>query len=253
MSSATSLIYHPSVTHYLKFVSTTVGRDKLLRTIQYFSRFYAWYLLRTNGLQTAVASYGALKTQLGLTRKLLRIGKNVEHFKAAATISDTKGLDPVIKYLAVGRQLGYAGYLSFDALTVPDAVGLRKSTATQRLQREAYRFWAAGLICSVVSGVYSLAGLRAQQKRLDRKDGESAVAGKRIEKYARILSQKSSMYANDYFRERAAINLQLISDLADLTVPATAIGLVSFDDGLVGLAGTLSSLIGVYTQWKKTA
>lgn len=84
----------------------------------------------------------------------------------------------------MGRQLGYAGYLSFDALTVPDAVGLRKSPATARLQREAYRCWAAGLVFSVVSGVYSLAGLRAQQKRLDKKDGEGVVAGKRIEKYA---------------------------------------------------------------------
>jgi peroxin-11B len=54
-------------------------------------------------------------------------------------------------------------------------------------------------------------------------------------------------------RERAAVNLQLVSDLADITVPLSAIGLANFDDGVVGLAGTLSSLIGVYTQWKKTA
>jgi hypothetical protein len=44
-------------------------------------------------------------------------------------------------------------------------------------------------------------------------------------------------------RERAALNLQLISDLCDLTVPTSAIGLTSFDDGFVGLAGTVSSLI----------
>jgi peroxin-11B len=55
------------------------------------------------------------------------------------------------------------------------------------------------------------------------------------------------------FRERAAINLQLISDLCDLTVPTSAIGITNFDDGFVGLAGTVSSLIGVYSQWKKTA
>lgn len=252
MSAATSLIYHPSVTHYLKFVSTTVGRDKLLRTIQYFSRFYAWYLLRTNGLPATIASYNALKTQFGLTRKLMRIGKNVEHFKAAATISDTKGLDPVIKYLAVGRQLGYAGYLTFDALTVPDALGFRKSPSTKRLQQEAYRAWAAGLVFSVVSGLYSLYGLRAQQRRLDKKNGEGVVAGKRIEKYV-VVPCENGINTNNTFRERAAINLQLVSDLADLTVPATAIGLANFDDGFVGLAGTLSSLIGVYTQWKKTA
>ncbi|KAG6002320.1 hypothetical protein E4U43_001141, partial [Claviceps pusilla] len=53
--------------------------------------------------------------------------------------------------------------------------------------------------------------------------------------------------------ERAASRLQLISDLCDLTVPASALGWVGLDDGFVGLAGTLSSLIGVYNQWKKTA
>ena len=44
----------------------------------------------------------------------MRVGKNVEHFKAAATAADAKGMDPVLKYCAVGRQLGYAIYLSLD-------------------------------------------------------------------------------------------------------------------------------------------
>lgn len=56
-----------------------------------------------------------------------------------------------------------------------------------------------------------------------------------------------------YYRERAASRLQLTSDLCDLTVPLSALSWVHFDDGIVGLAGTLSSLIGVYLQWKKTA
>jgi peroxin-11B len=53
--------------------------------------------------------------------------------------------------------------------------------------------------------------------------------------------------------ERSASQLQIISDLCDLTVPSSALGWVGFDDGFVGLAGTLSSLIGMYSQWKKTA
>lgn len=61
--------------------------------------------------------------------------------------------------------------------------------------------------------------------------------------------------ANDSFlsRERKASQLQLTSDLCDLTVPLSALNWVALDDGVVGLAGTLSSLIGVYLQWKKTA
>lgn len=180
---ADSLIYHPSVAHYLKYVATTVGRDKLLRTIQYFSRFYAWYLYRTNGTPGEIAPFDAIKKQFGLARKLMRVGKNVEHFKAAAIAADSKSLDPVIKYCAVGRQLGYAGYLSLDAVTYLDAAGIRKSPMTQRLAKEAYRCWMFGLLFSAVSGTYSLYNLRQQQKRISKEDGEGVVAAKRIEKY----------------------------------------------------------------------
>src|SRR5690349_21232987 len=105
---ADALVYHPAVSHYLKFVATTVGRDKLLRTLQYFARFYAWYLLRTNRPQTAIQPWEAVKKQFGLVRKVLRAGKNVEHFKAAALAADAKTgtVDPVLRYATVGRQLG---------------------------------------------------------------------------------------------------------------------------------------------------
>lgn len=66
-----------------------------------------------------------MKKQFGLTRKALRLGKNIEHFKAAAVAADTKGMDAVLKYCAVGRQLGYAMYLSLDALTYVRAYALK--------------------------------------------------------------------------------------------------------------------------------
>ncbi|KAI1777043.1 peroxisomal biogenesis factor 11 [Hypoxylon cercidicola] len=234
---ADAVIYHPTVAHYLKFVGTTVGRDKLLRTVQYFARFYAWYLLRTNGSKGEVAPWEALKKQLGLARKLLRVGKNVEHLKAAGAAADAKAgvPDPLLRYAAVGRQLGYAGYLTFDAATVLDALGVRRWEGAARAQREAYRFWAVGILCSVVAQAYTLYRLREREAKVDKKEGEGVVESKRIA------------------LERAASRLQLLSDLCDLTAPTAALGWVGFDDGFVGLAGTVSSLIGVYTQWKKTA
>ncbi|KAL8954365.1 MAG: hypothetical protein Q9183_007166, partial [Haloplaca sp. 2 TL-2023] len=74
--TANALIYHPTVSHYLRFVATTVGRDKLLRTLQYFSRFYAWYLFRTDSPPRKIAPFEAIKKQFGATRKALRLGKN---------------------------------------------------------------------------------------------------------------------------------------------------------------------------------
>jgi protein-S-isoprenylcysteine O-methyltransferase Ste14 len=92
-------------------------------------------------------------------------------------------VDPVLRYLAVGRQLGYAGYLSLDMVTVVDAIGYRKLASVKRLQETAYRSWAAGLACSVVAGVYTLFRLQEKEKTLDRKEGEGVVEAKKIEKY----------------------------------------------------------------------
>ncbi|KAJ5164308.1 Peroxisomal biogenesis factor 11 [Penicillium coprophilum] len=233
---ANTLIYHPALAHWLRFVATTVGRDKLLRTIQYFSRFYAWYLYRTNKPQSAIDPYNAVKKQFGTTRKIMRIGKFLEHLKAAAIAFDNKNpVDPVLRYLAIGRQLGYAGYLTLDAVTVIDAIGIRKLASAKRLQDSAYRSWGAGLIFSAVAGVYTLVRLQEKEKTIDRKEGEGVVEAKKIEK------------------ERSAARIQLISDVCDLAAPLSAVGIVNLDDGLVGIAGTVSSLIGVWSQWRKTA
>ncbi len=203
---ADALIYHPSVSHYLKFVATTVGRDKLLRTIQYFARFYAWYLLRTNGTTAAIGPWTQTKKQLGLVRKVMRLGKNVEHLKAAAQAADAKNPDPVVQYTSVGRQLGYAGYLTFDAGTVLDAAGIYKSPAAKHLQENAFRCWAAGLTFSVVAQLYAIWKLRQRAAMIDRKDGEGVVESKRINRYVFSSSPTFSPYApsqcNDAKRPR---------------------------------------------------
>lgn len=235
----------------------TVGRDKLLRTLQYFSRFYAWYLYRTNKPQSAIDPYNAVKKQFGTTRKIMRFGKFVEHLKAASVALDNKSpIDPVLRYLAVGRQLGYAGYLTLDAITVIDAVGYRKLESAKRISESAYRSWGAGLLCSALAGIYTLFRLQEREKTLNRKEGEGAVEVKKIAKYAScfLVSRLLGYLDADLFpRERSAAQIQLISDLCDLCVPAAALGFAQLDDGFVGLAGTASSLIGVWSQWRKTA
>lgn len=231
------------------------GRDKLLRTIQYFSRFYAWYLYRTNKPQSAIDPYNAVKKQFGTTRKIMRLGKFLEHLKAAAVAFDNKNpVDPVLRYLAIGRQLGYASYLTLDAITVIDVVGIRKLPSVKRVQQSAYRSWGTGLAFSVVAGVYTLIRLQAKEKTIDRKEGEGVVEAKKIEKYGFLITRmKNGWHANNLIRERSAARIQLISDVCDLAAPLSAVGIVNLDDGIVGIAGTVSSLIGVWSQWRKTA
>jgi peroxin-11B len=167
------------------YLCQIVGRDKVLRTIQYFSRFYAWYLYRTNNPASAIQPWATAKSQLGLTRKIMRVGKFVEHFRAAAEIFDKKdeGGDQVVKYLQVARQLGYAGYLSWDAVTVLDAAGIRSSVGAKDWQRQAYRFWGLGLLASIGAGGWVGWGLWVRGRGVDEKSPDGKVEGRVIERY----------------------------------------------------------------------
>lgn len=117
-----------------------------------------------------------------------------------------------------------------------DATGIRKIESAKRLSREASKAWFAGLTFSIISSLYKIYGQQQRAQEINAKDGEGAVEAKKLEK------------------ERRDTMTQLISDLCDITVPTYALGWsTNLDEGLVGLAGTLSSLIGVMSQWKKTA
>lgn len=97
----------------------------------------------------------------------------------------------MLKYAAVGRQLGYAGYMVCDNLTVLDAMGVRRSEGAKRLQREAYRFWMAGLVCNVVAGVYGLWVLGQRERGVDRGVAEEKVEAKKMERCVFLLPRYS--------------------------------------------------------------
>lgn len=40
-------------------------------------------------------------------------------------------------------------------------------------------------------------------------------------------------------------------DIADICIPLTALGILNANEGVVGIAGTVSSLLGLRNQWRK--
>ncbi|KAE8378158.1 peroxisomal biogenesis factor 11 [Aspergillus bertholletiae] len=224
----------PALRHYLRFVATTMGRDKLLRTAQYFSQFYAWHLYRRNHQQSAIDPYTAAQKQLIITRKILRIGNFLENLQAVAQILSKKNSsEPVLKYLAIGSQLGFGGYLVLDNITALEAIGIHKFPFSKRVPIAANRLWAVGLVCSAITSIYIL--LHPQPQRTT-----THTTGEQMSDNTKRSS------------DRSAACMQLISDLCDLTAPGSSLGVFKLSEGVVGMAGTMSSLVGVWNQWKKT-
>lgn len=162
----------------------------------------AFYTLRTNHPSSTIQPWVTLKVQLGLVRKILRLGKFLEHIKAASELYDVAvksgSGDKVVQYLQTLRQIGYAGYMIFDNLTVLDAIGVKKSESAKRLQATAYRFWFTGLAASALAGTYSLYQLQQRTKQIDEKDPDGKMQKVKVAKYVLVLIWKC-IYANTIF------------------------------------------------------
>lgn len=148
---------------------------------------------------------------------------------------DSKTGDAVVNYFNAGRQLGYAGYLTLDSMVFLDSSGIYKFESSKTLQRQAFRFWLFGLAMSAMNGLYKLRKLKEREEKVKKTEAEGKVEGETIVK------------------EKKAAQIQLLSDMCDLTIPTSSLGYINFDDGLVGLAGLASSIIGLRAAWQKTA
>lgn len=239
---ASQLILHPTVSETLKFTATTVGRDKVYRAVQYWSRFYAWYLLR-KGDKDEAARWAALKSHLGTARKLLRIGKPVEHLQAALKAALTSG--PVTEVvLAVARQIAYFTYLSYDFFVWANTIKfIRLSPETaQRISKISARFWFAGILFNLVNGTLKTVRLRQEARKLkqSRPWGEKDLADEAARETRLAAVQKAAL----------ATRQQLTIDLLDISLPATSIGLWNLSEGTLGLLGLASSILGAQNQWR---
>ncbi len=55
------------------------------------------------------------------------------------------------------------------------------------------------------------------------------------------------------FRNAIKNYLDLAKNSIDLLLPSTRLDYIQLEDGYVGIAGTITSIIGFYDQWQKVA
>lgn len=168
----------------------------------------------------------------------MRVGKFLEHMQAALKASAIQ--DPVVSYTAIGRQIGYASYLILDSLQwVHGSKAYQFAPDTyKKISKNASRFWLMGLSFSLISGSYKSYILK---QRLAAAKRPRATAEKEAERKIEIQQLHT---------EQAGVNFQLTQDALDWILPATGAEILDFDEGVLGLAGLATSLMGARTQWR---
>ncbi|KAI0639255.1 peroxisomal biogenesis factor 11 [Trametes polyzona] len=237
-SVASQLILHPVTSQSIRVLNTTIGRDKLYRALQYFARFFAWLLL-SRGYKIQAARWDALKSHLALGRRLLRLGKFMESAQAALRALAAPG-ETGERLTMVGRNLGYAAYLFMDNISWANAIkfyNLQPSTA-QKVNKRVMQFWFTGIAFSIAHGLLKAGRLANEVKKLQ---GQTWT-----EKSAEA---ERDLKLHDLQLARESVRYQFVIDLLDIWIPATNIGLVNLNDGVLGIFGMITSFMALRQQW----
>lgn len=143
------------LSRFTRLLSTISGRDKVMRLLQYYACFRIWHLTENRGSTQQKQVWNMVMRQLALTRKMLRVGKSVEHIQIAVNmIATAKQQGDFLSCVALLRQLLSATYLSLDSITVLDSLGVRPWKAAPRIQSEASRVWVSLVLCGLIKQLY---------------------------------------------------------------------------------------------------
>jgi len=236
----TAVVFHPSVNRSLKLWSTTVGRDKTYRLIQYFSRFLAFHLV-AHGNTDLATRFNALKSALGSGRKLMRLFKPVEHLQAALKAMASAEY-PIEQLTTIGRQLGYFGYLSLDMIVWLNAIKFLRLTpeTAKKVSKTSQRFWLTGIAFSIACGLAKTGRTALEIQRLTDGTAEKAEEDRKVQ-------------IKTVTKTRDAARYQLVQDSLDIWFPITGLEFATLNDGTLGIIGVVTSIMALRVNWAKTA
>lgn len=222
---ADTILYHPTFGKLTRFLDSTPKREKCFRLVVYLSRFLSYYLQRQGFSPDVVNIFKDLKHHITIIRKGMRFLKPLNHLQAAAQTFDNKLMDRVLQKTTVIKNLGYVGYLSLDSITWLKLMNILSAKRFPTISTWSSRFWLIALIAGVIN---SLRTLKISNAKLEEKESEE-------------INQK--IYA---------AKRKLVWDFLDMFTCLNSLNYLHFTEGDVGLAGTITSIMGLHDLWKSS-
>ncbi|CAF0919812.1 unnamed protein product [Rotaria sp. Silwood1] len=225
-----------SLDEVIRFTSRTAGRDKIYRVIQYASRFLAWYCIkkrRVSNVERLVELFQNLESVMSLTRKGMRLGRFVDYVKSVLESFHirNKRIGTLFGLIAVCQSL----FMLFDNLLLLHRFKIIYLKYPQHLQQYLYQVWLLWLSLALTRDYYEMqASFAVGQHHQQQKQ------------------EKSLMRCANIFWANKPLVIDTIKNLCDIYIPLSNLNVVRANTGLQGLAGTISSILGLLQLWDKT-
>ncbi|KAJ2720222.1 Peroxisomal membrane protein PMP27 [Coemansia sp. Benny D115] len=232
---------------YVKYASMLVGRDKACRLGQYFSRLMVYLISQRMGARGKtpasvewLATFVKLQGALATTRKVMRAGKFVDFLQLFVRTLQSRGEDELVRALGALHKAGMFVFMAADTLgLLGGPLGVVRLRNAPRVARIGQRGWLVAIASQLLLAIYQLRNVSMREADLRR-------VRRHVEKAADVMGDRECAVEEQLIRKtKAQATRQLVAAALDLTIPTKGLGLLGFNEGLVALAGTVTSLMGV--------
>ncbi|CAK8694701.1 unnamed protein product [Clavelina lepadiformis] len=167
-----------------------------------------------------------LESHASTTRKFFRLGKSLESLQAARKTMAL--VDPVLRTTLTISHLNKAGFLFIDHYLWLGRIGIAK--VDKRWDYISARFYLGSILLSILRDLYAV-----------------YIALKRLEQREQYNEKKVYLPLwVQCLKENPEATLDLLRNICDFPIPGSKLGYFPKHNGLVGICGLVSSLIGAY-------
>ncbi|XP_043604376.1 peroxisomal membrane protein 11B isoform X1 [Bombus pyrosoma] len=217
----------------IKLNEQTIGRDRIIRLLQYGSRAYWYYGQNIRSTQHSAEVLRSLEYTFSSFRKLLRLGRCLDSLYSALKMM--KYPDLTIRAILTLSKIANALFLLTDHIIWVGRVGLYRVNI-EKWSKISNKYWLMGIIMNLIRDIYEIIKIFKHKK-------ESVLM--RTSKFSyHLWNQCKLLY---HLRNHKDVVMDTIKNGCDLCIPLTALGFTKFTPGTIGILGVVSSIVSLYT------
>jgi len=229
----------------IKLNSQTVGRDRLIRLLQYGSQMCAYLLDRAKFDKTILHRLKNLEAACSMGRKLLRLGRFVDTLYGVVTTAHLPDL--VLRLTLTFSRVTQGIYLLMDHILWIGRAGVLGNIDNKKWARRSNKFWLVSIVLNLVRDFYEICRIAQTEvsQRRKRQRWSSMNPTCLTLPSAEGSCGQISQPVISCMQEYPGVVIDTVKNGCDLWIPMTSLGYVKLSPGMVGLFGVISSLVSI--------
>ncbi len=152
--------------------------------------------------------------------------------------------DVILKLTLTLSKVNQAAYLAVDHLIWAGKIGLA-DTNTKKWAKVSARFWLVTLTFNLIRNVYDIYLISLKYLALQRRRAKQSINGSTS--YG--PKEREHSVVKRCLTENKPVVVDVVKNLADLTLPLSSLGYLNTSAGFQGIMGVISSFLAVMVVW----